>query len=326
MLFFGTAFSLCSAHWFGVWIGLEINLMAFIPILVQNGLSEEVEAGVKYFLVQAAASALLLFSSMLVFWEYGNWEMKSLSAFSSSFLIFSSLLLKLGMSPFHFWVPSVVSGLSWFCNLLLLTWQKISPLFIVCFFFSMFKELLFIFIMFSCFFGSVGGINQTSVRGLLSYSSIFHVGWMVSSGMISSEVCFFYLFFYSFILIFVLVEFEKQELKTNKQFNSVFLWSGFSRFYISMMILSMGGMPPMLGFFMKWAVLLKLILMKMVTMTIFLIIGSMVSLYYYLVLSFSIMLSSNSNLKVESFWDMKILGLILNFSGVVFLNWIWLLI
>nr|YP_009755012.1 NADH dehydrogenase subunit 2 [Lepidozona coreanica]QIP53378.1 NADH dehydrogenase subunit 2 [Lepidozona coreanica] len=325
MMFIGTFFSLCSTHWLGVWLGLEINLMGFIPIMVQSSKSEEVESGIKYFLTQAIASALLLVASLMMFWKFGSWGVSSLGIFMNSSLVLSSLLLKLGMSPFHFWVPGVVSGLSWFCNILLLTWQKVAPMLVICFFFSLSKELLFVLILLSSFFGGVGGVNQTSIRALLSYSSILHGGWMLSSMVISLEVACIYLLLYSTILIFILGEFLNQESKTNKQFNNIFLWNTFSRMAICFMILSMGGMPPMIGFFMKWMVLSILISVKMVLVSAVLIVGSVIGLYYYLILMFSILVSCNSNWKYLNYVDMKLMSwsVFFNFSGLSFIFWLW---
>nr|QIZ12539.1 NADH dehydrogenase subunit 2 [Tonicina zschaui] len=301
ILFFGSVFSLCSAHWFGVWIGLEINLIGFIPIMVQETKSEEVESSVKYFLIQSVGSSLLLLGILLTFFSYGSWSLNSFGGYLCSNLMLVSLMLKLGMSPFHFWLPSVVGGLSWLCNIILLTWQKVGPLFSMFFFFSISKEFLLLLIILSSFFGGVGGVNQTSLRGLLAYSSILHLGWVVSCLFLSLEVCFLYFVVYSFLLIMVCLLFIFMEIKNNKQFSSVFLWKKEFRVYFCLSVLSMGGMPPMLGFFMKWFVLMKLSLSSLFFISLFLILGSMVSLYYYLILSFSVILSEEYSWKFGDF-------------------------
>nr|QIZ12565.1 NADH dehydrogenase subunit 2 [Tonicia forbesii] len=327
IMFFSSVFSLCSAHWFGAWLGLEVNLMSFIPMMVQKGAMEEVESAIKYFLTQAVASALLLLAATVIFWSSGSWDMLSTSFFGSS-VILMSLLFKVGIAPFHFWLPSVVSGLSWMCNMLLMTWQKMVPLFLICFFFFIPMTQMIFLALASSFFGGVGGLNQTSVRGLLAYSSILHNGWMLSASLISSEIVFFYFFLYSFILISSLMLFLIEEVKNNMQFYSVFLWKDFSRSYLCLMILSLGGMPPLLGFFPKWLVVSKLVLMNSILIPGILVLGAMVSLYYYLILSFSIIMSQPAIWKTNKSLNFSGLPFVttMNFSGIFLLYFMSILI
>nr|YP_009034064.1 NADH dehydrogenase subunit 2 [Sypharochiton pelliserpentis]AHZ60682.1 NADH dehydrogenase subunit 2 [Sypharochiton pelliserpentis] len=320
ILFFSSLFSLSSMHWFGVWLGLELNLISFIPLMVQFGKTEEIESATKYFLTQAAASAMLLFSSLIMFWKEGNWELMSNSSLISSNMILFSLLMKLGAAPFHFWVPSVVSGLSWSMNSLLLTWQKVIPLLSISVFFSIDKEILLLLIFLSSMIGGIGGLNQTSIRSLMAYSSILHLGWMMAASIISTEVCCMYFFIYSFILISTFSKMMIQETKSSSQFFNILMWKNFSRVYLFSMIMSMGGMPPMLGFFGKWMILTSLVMSKMYLMSCFLILGSMISLYYYLNLSFSIIMSYEMGWKTtfSSKVEMYLVSMLsMNFSGLL---------
>nr|QIZ12668.1 NADH dehydrogenase subunit 2 [Acanthopleura echinata] len=321
IMFFSSIFSLCSAHWFGAWLGLEMNLMSFIPIMVQKGSMEEVESAIKYFLTQAVASGLLLLAASVMFWSEGSWDMVG-NSFLSKNIILMTLLLKMGVAPFHFWLPSVAAGLSWMCNMLLMTWQKVAPLFLICFFFFISFPQVLLLVLMSSFFGGVGGINQTSIRSLLAYSSILHNGWMLAASLISTEVVLVYFLLYSFILISVLFLFLTEEIKNNMQFFSIFLWKDFSRSYLSLMILSLGGMPPLLGFFSKWLVVSKLVLSQFVLIPFILILGAMISLYYYLVLSFSVILSHNLVWKSIKILSLPILSFMLtmNFSGIFFIS------
>ncbi|YP_010718657.1 NADH dehydrogenase subunit 2 (mitochondrion) [Liolophura japonica] len=327
IMFSSSIFSLCSTHWFGAWLGLEVNLMSFIPMMVQKGLSEEVESAIKYFLVQAVASALLLLLASMVFWEQGDWSMVSSKIFSSSFIMMS-LLLKMGMAPFHFWLPGVISGLSWVSNSLLMTWQKVAPLFLICFFFYISSIQAIMMVLMSSFFGGVGGLNQTSIRGLLAYSSILHNGWMISASLISVEMSFIYLFLYSLILFSALSLFLTEEVKNSQQFLSIFMWSKFSRACFCVTIISLGGMPPLLGFFSKWLVLSKLIVMNILFLPFILILGSMISLYYYLILGFSVILSSSVSWKKMNKKEFFFISmfLVLNLGGICFINYLGALI
>lgn len=132
--------------------------MGFIPIIAINSLS--LEGRVKYFLVQAGGSALLVLS---------------FTTFYFSRLIYVvSMCLKIGMVPFHQWVPRVVSSLSFFNIVILLTIQKLPPLLILI------KRNAINFIVLSSILrilvGRLIGVNQTQINNLLAYSSISHSG------------------------------------------------------------------------------------------------------------------------------------------------------
>lgn len=118
----GVWFSVHRNRWFGVWIGLELNLICFISFIVQRDKTCR-EASVKYFLVQACASLLLLFRGVRINNYLGRIKI----------LITISLLLKLGAAPFYFWYLWVGDGLKWIQFLFLRTIQKITPLVILFF-------------------------------------------------------------------------------------------------------------------------------------------------------------------------------------------------
>nr|YP_009773415.1 NADH dehydrogenase subunit 2 [Dendrochiton gothicus]QIZ12629.1 NADH dehydrogenase subunit 2 [Dendrochiton gothicus] len=324
IMFFGSLFSLSSAHWFAVWLGLELNLMGFIPIMVQKSTSEETESGVKYFLIQASGSALFLLGLMMMNWSFSSWDMNFYSSFLNSGFVFFGLLMKLGGAPLHFWVPSVVAGLSWFSNFLLLTLQKVGPLFMICCFLNLSTHLLVALVIMSSLFGGVGGVNQTSLRALMAYSSILHMGWMLAGASVSWMVCFIYFFFYCLILVFFVLLLITEESLNMSQFNNIFLWDGHSRNYLVFMLLSLGGMPPMLGFFSKWLILMGLLSFGNVLIVMILAVGSMASLYYYLVLSFSLFMSDSMESMKNRLAPSKLfwIGGLVTASGLVVPFWL----
>nr|YP_009131241.1 NADH dehydrogenase subunit 2 [Cryptochiton stelleri]AIA77090.1 NADH dehydrogenase subunit 2 [Cryptochiton stelleri] len=322
ILFFGTFFSLSSTHWFAVWFGLELNLMGFIPIMVQKSTMEETESGVKYFLIQAVGSGLFLFGVLLTSWDFSSWGLGFLGAVGKTGLAFFALLLKLGGAPFHFWVPSVAAGLSWLSNFLLLTWQKVAPLFMICCYLNLANYFLLGLVAMSSFFGGVGGVNQTSLRALIAYSSILHMGWLLAGASISWGVVFIYFFFYCIILFFISCLGMKEESLNMSQFSNIFVWKFYSRYCLVLMLLSLGGMPPFLGFFGKMLILVELLSLGNIVISIILILGSMISLYYYLVLSFSLLLSSSSEYMKSRAEIRNVVG----FSMLVGLGGLWSLV
>nr|YP_009716208.1 NADH dehydrogenase subunit 2 [Vulcanolepas fijiensis]QGL53220.1 NADH dehydrogenase subunit 2 [Vulcanolepas fijiensis] len=276
-LIFGTIISISSSSIFGVWLGLEINLMSFIPMIInldQNKKSSE--AAVKYFLVQTMASAIILLSSLMFILFPSN----TLS-FIPSIMITLSLSMKLGMAPFHFWFPETMEGLNWINSMILLTWQKISPLIIMSMLFN--PSTLILLSLTSALTGAVSGLNQTSLRKILSFSSISHLGWMNSIMYMNNEVWLTYFLIYSIMSIILCTSFFTLSLNYFSQL--IHLNNTSKKIMIFINLLSMGGMPPMLGFLPKWAAILTLSKNSPILMT--LIISSLITLYFYTRLCFS---------------------------------------
>lgn len=172
---FGTLLSVSSRHWLGVWFGLEINLLGFVPIIVQNGGVQSVEGAIKYFIVQALASGFLIVGGFSLGNSCFVWFVWEQVDFLVVLCLFG-LLIKLGVSPFHWWVPSVMGGLRWVSCGILLTWQKLAPFFILTSLSYLYLFMLLLFGALSSLVGGFIGIGQVQLRFLMSYSSIAHWG------------------------------------------------------------------------------------------------------------------------------------------------------
>nr|YP_010944313.1 NADH dehydrogenase subunit 2 [Acanthochitona mahensis]WLW42189.1 NADH dehydrogenase subunit 2 [Acanthochitona mahensis] len=323
VMIFGTFFSLSSSQWFGVWLGLEINMLSFIPIMVEKGGGLETEAAVKYFLVQALGSAFFLLGALGLNSNYSVWEFVMKGGVVSFGLLLFGVLIKLGSAPLHFWVPGVVGSLSWFCNFLLLTWQKVAPLFVLCSLLDVSKMLLFFLVLMSSLFGGVGGVNQSSIRSIVAYSSILHLGWVLGASLMGFFFSLFYFFMYSLILGFLCMLMVECESSMGKQFLDIYVWNSKLRGMLVYILFSLGGMPPLLGFFGKLVVLAGLVQMGYMFISMVLIGGSVVGLYYYLVLCFSLILgNSEVSLKKESSsFFLNILCVFFNLFGFVGMVW-----
>lgn len=96
-------------------------------------------------------------------------------------LIILALIIKLGIAPFHFWVPEVTQGVPLKSGLILLTWQKLAPLSILYQISpSIDSTLTMLVAILSIIVSGWGGLNQTQLHKILVYSSIAHMGWMVA--------------------------------------------------------------------------------------------------------------------------------------------------
>nr|YP_010230448.1 NADH dehydrogenase subunit 2 [Rhodinia fugax]QSV08489.1 NADH dehydrogenase subunit 2 [Rhodinia fugax] len=280
ILFFSSLISISSNSWFGCWIGLEINLLSFIPLISSpfNLLSSE--ASLKYFLTQSIASINFLFVILLKMIFMKNFFMDNFI----SIIINSSLLMKMGSAPFHFWFPNIVEGLSWFNNFILMTWQKITPMILLSYYFN--KNFLYLMIIFNIMIGSIEGLNQTSLRKLMAFSSINNLGWMIFSIMISENLWIFYFIMYSFLISIMCFFF----FNLNMFFiNQLFINNINPLIKINLLInfLSLGGLPPFLGFLPKWIMINFLIINKLYLLTFLFIMSSLIIIFFYIRIMYS---------------------------------------
>uniref|UniRef100_UPI0031F37589 NADH dehydrogenase subunit 2 n=1 Tax=Saropogon luteus TaxID=468801 RepID=UPI0031F37589 len=285
ILVFSTMVSISSNSWIGAWMGLEINLLAFIPLVTANNNLMSSEASLKYFLIQAMASSILMFAIMLFSIKMNTLFQIDQMINMTNMMLMSSLLLKMGAAPFHFWFPSVMEGLSWMNSLLLMTWQKIAPLMLLSY--LIMDILLFPVIIMSVIIGSLGGLNQTSLRKIMAFSSINHLGWMVAA-MISSETLWIlYFLIYFFLSLTLVILFNSYKMLYMNQLFSMFSSSKTMKFMLFINLLSLGGLPPFIGFLPKWLVIQSLTfnnqLFLMTLMTIF----TLITLFFYIRMCYS---------------------------------------
>nr|ADF57855.1 NADH dehydrogenase subunit 2 [Stegana leucothorax] len=280
----GSMITITSNSWLGAWMGLEINLLSFIPLMSDNNNLMSTEASLKYFLVQAMASTVLLFAVILMMMKNNiNYEINY--SFYISMIILSSLLMKSGAAPFHFWFPNIMEGLSWMNCLLLMTWQKIAPLTLI--FHVNMKLLLFSSIIMSVIIGSLGGLNQSSLRKLMAFSSINHLGWMLMALNSNESIWLIYFLMYSFLSFILTFMFNNFKIFHFNQMFSLFFNSKILKFILFMNFLSLGGLPPFLGFLPKWLVIQQLSLENQYFMLTVLVMSTLITLFFYLRICYS---------------------------------------
>nr|YP_133758.1 NADH dehydrogenase subunit 2 [Dermatobia hominis]AAR16436.1 NADH dehydrogenase subunit 2 [Dermatobia hominis] len=280
ILIMGTLISISANSWLGAWMGLEINLLSFIPLMSDDKLMST-EASLKYFLTQALASSVFLFSVILFMLN----SSKINSNFLMEMIIFSTLLLKSGSAPFHFWFPNVMEGLSWFNCLIMMTWQKIAPMMLMSY--IIFKPLIITSIILSSMIGALGGLNQTSLRKLMAYSSINHLSWMLMAMYNSNYTWMTYFMFYSFLSFVMIYMFNMFKISQINQLFSLMFYSKSMKFFLFFNLMSLGGLPPFLGFFPKWIVIQSLTINNQLFILTFMVMMTLITLYFYMRLSYS---------------------------------------
>nr|YP_009350858.1 NADH dehydrogenase subunit 2 [Pseudacanthotermes militaris]AQP27962.1 NADH dehydrogenase subunit 2 [Pseudacanthotermes militaris] len=290
----GMLVSVSSNSWLGAWMGLEINLMSFIPLMSNVKNMYNTEASLKYFIVQVLASATLLFMVVMKTLTEDLFTMEGTAY--TPMIICTPLLLKSGAAPLHWWFPGVMEGLSWENCALLMTVQKAAPLMLMSYLIEINTFTLSI-VLLSTIVGSIGGLNQTSMRKILTYSSINHTGWMLTALAISENLWVVYFMIYSTLALTVVsaiklsgVSFINQTMMTNKE-------AVLMKFMMFTSLLSLGGLPPFLGFLPKWIVIQAMVANSLAPLATIVVVTSLITLYYYLKISYSSFMILNTEPK-----------------------------
>nr|YP_009420002.1 NADH dehydrogenase subunit 2 [Manticora tibialis]ASN65989.1 NADH dehydrogenase subunit 2 [Manticora tibialis] len=292
-LFMGTMISVSSFTWLGTWMGLEINLLSFIPLLKKKNCPYSSESSIKYFLVQALASSVFFLSIMMIMME-SSMINESIMNPTLLMIINSALLTKMGAAPFHFWFPEVMNGLTWINSLILMTWQKIAPMMILSYTMKLSEYIMFIIIMCSII-GSIGGLNQTSLRKILAFSSINHIGWMISSFLMNEFIWMIYFSIYSIISVTLILMLNSLNVFQLKQMFVMMSKSSMIKFSMMINLLSLGGLPPFLGFFPKWMIIQQLS-KSYILLILVMIMMTMITLFFYLRITYSSLIMSHNEL------------------------------
>lgn len=240
------------------------------------------EGGLKYFLIQAVASLILLQTSF-------TWFLLPLP----ELFILTPISLKLGMAPFHFWLPDVVKNLNWVLNLVLLTAQKIGPIYLLSTVGATNKLFLATVGVLSVVVGATGGLNEIDIRKLIAFSSIRHIGWIAIGAILTTSLWALYLLTYIFISSTLITALYKININYIRQLTL----KNKDSIFIIVLFLSLGGFPPLLGFAPKWAILIKTIDLSL-SLTVVLILTSVLTLFYYIRARLAATSLSSSNLMI----------------------------
>nr|YP_009485566.1 NADH dehydrogenase subunit 2 [Pagellus erythrinus]AVV92427.1 NADH dehydrogenase subunit 2 [Pagellus erythrinus] len=291
----GTTITFASSHWLLAWMGLEINTLAILPLMAQHHHPRAVEATTKYFIAQATAAAMLLFASATNAWLVGQWDIQQMAHPLPITLITLALALKIGLAPLHSWLPEVIQGVDFTTGLILSTWQKLAPFALLLQLQPINSSLLLALGITSTLIGGWGGLNQTQLRKILAYSSIAHLGWMVLVLQFSPSLALLALVIY-FIMTFS--AFLTFKLNNSTNINSLAMsWSKAPVItaLAPLILLSLGGLPPLTGFLSKWLILQELTKQGLLALATLAALSALLSLYFYLRLAYALTLTVSPN-------------------------------
>nr|YP_010329466.1 NADH dehydrogenase subunit 2 [Haemaphysalis colasbelcouri]UNO54001.1 NADH dehydrogenase subunit 2 [Haemaphysalis colasbelcouri] len=274
--------TISSNFWFIFWLMMEMNMMMFIPIMKSNKINS-CNAMITYFIIQSFSSTLFFLSSTLSFLN---------ESIMFIYMMNISILIKLALVPFHFWLTMISENLDSLSLFLMLTIQKIIPLFILL---SIKSNLILTFGLISSIFGSTMALNSKFLKKILIFSSISHLGWLVILIYSESNFWISYLLIYSLIIYKILKLINKNNLTliSNFFFKKMLLSEKIS--FICLMM-SLSGMPPFIGFFIKLMAIMIIVKITKIIMII-LIISSLMNIYFYMRLIIPTLISFNQFLK-----------------------------
>nr|YP_009178855.1 NADH dehydrogenase subunit 2 [Bandicota indica]ALJ92839.1 NADH dehydrogenase subunit 2 [Bandicota indica] len=300
----GPVITMSSSNLLLMWVGLEMSLLAIIPLLTNKKNPRSTEAATKYFLTQATASMIMLLTIVLNYKQLGMWTFQQQTNNMLLNMMLISLSMKLGLAPFHYWLPEVTQGVPMHIGLILLTWQKIAPLSIL---FQIYQLLdpttTTIIAISSIFIGAWGGLNQTQTRKIMAYSSIAHMGWMLAILPYNPNLMLLNLTIYILLTIPMLISLMMNSATTINSLSLTWNKTPMILAMTSIILLSLGGLPPLTGFLPKWAIISELLKSNCSIMATLMAMMALLNLFFYTRLIYSMSLTmfpTNNNSKMIS--------------------------
>jgi len=310
----GMMIMISASHLLTLYLGLELlSLSLYSLVALQRDSATATEAAMKYFVLGALASGMLLYGMSMLYGATGTLSLAQLSALIVSggprdlvavfglVFIVAGLGFKLGAVPFHMWVPDVYHGAPTAVTLFIGTAPKLAA-----FAFIMrllvqglgaeqllveWQDMLVLMAVLSLAIGNVTAIAQTNLKRMLAYSTIGHMGFLLL-GILSGDIIgygagMFYVVVYvlmnlgSFGMIMLLSRsgFEAENLEDFKGLNQRSPWYAF---LMLLLMFSMAGVPPTVGFYAKLSVLQAVINAGYVWLAVVAVLFSLIGAFYYL--------------------------------------------
>nr|AJA04708.1 NADH dehydrogenase subunit 2 [Phrynocephalus ornatus vindumi] len=279
----GTTMTMSSSNWLLAWIGLELNMLAILPIISKPKTARASEATIKYFLTQAIASMMMLLSSTINAWLTGSWDISKLKNKYFTTIMALSLMTKMGAAPIHFWLPEVLQGTTLQTALLITTWQKLAPITLMYLISNNICPAILISAgTLSMIIGGLGGVNQTQLRKTMAYSSINNLGWTIVIMAFSPNMAIMNISIYIITTIPIFLMMTNTSMKTLQNLTTTWTTSTTTALSTALLMLSISGLPPFTGFTPKLLILNELITQKLTTLATLTIMTSLISLLFYL--------------------------------------------
>ena len=274
------------------YISLEIVSLIFYVLAARDRKSvKSTESGLKYFILGSLSSGLILLGITLVYAQTGIIDLilifDQIEFELSWVLVKIGLLFKLGSAPFHIWIPDVYEGSPIIVTIFLAIVPKIAYISILMR--ISFGGIDFILLMsgvLSIIVGAIGALNQSKIKRLLGYSAIGHMGFILLGLSTGTFLGFKSLVIY--LIIYVLMILNSFTLIKELEISLIIELRGLSRrnrvigLTQGAILMSIAGIPPLAGFYSKYIILCSILDLEMLFTSLFVILWSVVSVYYYL--------------------------------------------
>nr|ADF59274.1 NADH dehydrogenase subunit 2 [Cyrtodactylus ayeyarwadyensis] len=287
-----TIITMTSHHWMLAWLGLELNTLSILPIIMKPQHPRATEATTKYFLIQATAATMILYASTVNAWQTGQWAIPN-SSYTTTLLTTTAIMLKLGLAPVHIWYPQVLQGTTMYTALTISTWQKLAPLALL---YMMHNHLnhtvLLLMGLLSALIGGWGGLNQTQTRIIMAFSSIAHMGWLITALALNPSLATLTMLMYIIMTTAMFTPLALTNAKTIADIATTWPTSPTTLTMMMITLMSLGGLPPLTGFMPKWLILKELLATNMAPLATLILFASLPSLFFYIRLSYLTMLTA----------------------------------
>lgn len=308
----GMMVMISASHFLSMYIGLELmSLSLYALVALQRDSAVSTEAAMKYFILGALASGLLLYGISMLYGATGTLDVAAVSeairhgvqnpdllVFGLVFVV-AGLAFKLGAVPFHMWVPDVYQGavtpvvmligsapkLAAFAFIMRILAEGLQPMMIH------WSGMLVILAVLSMALGNITAIAQTNFKRMLAYSSIAHMGFfllgVLSGGIDGYGAAMFYIVVYTLMSLgafgmITLLSHEGYEADTLDAFKGLNQRSPWLAFMMLLLMFSMAGVPPTVGFYAKFSVLEAIVNTGHIELAIVAVLFSLIGAFYYL--------------------------------------------
>jgi len=308
----GMMIMISSGTFLTLYLGLELLSLPIYSLIIMNRDSISSEASMKYFIMGSIASGIFLFGISLVYGVTGTIELNLVNkviveeeVFSNITLkyglvfIMAGLVFKFGAVPFHMWVPDVYEGSPIPVTLFIGTIPKIAALgmayrLLSDTFLSISSELELLFIIIgvlSLFIGNIFAISQVDIKRMLAYSAIAHIGFIFFGFLVSDAHDFSFVTFYITVYILSTLGIFGCVLALSTKIREANLIKDFSHLGIEypilgivmvILLLSLAGVPPTVGFYAKFFILKNLVSYGYIELAVFAVLMSVIGAFYYL--------------------------------------------
>nr|AIL52173.1 NADH dehydrogenase subunit 2 [Cyrtopodion aravallensis] len=302
-----TIITMSSNHWILAWLGLELNTLSILPIIIKPHHPRATEAATKYFLIQASAAALILCASTLNAWQTGQWTMTNSLSTTATTMMTMAIMLKLGLAPAHLWYPEVLQGVTMMTALIITTWQKVAPLTLLYLtHHNLNTNTMMTIGLISALVGGLTGLNQTQIRKLMAFSSIAHMGWLITALAMSTSLTTLALLIYLVMTTTMFMALNTASAKTIMDLGTVWPHSPTLMTTTMLSLLSLGGLPPLSGFMPKWLILKDLTSNHLPMFSTMMLLSTLPSLFFYLRMAYlTVLTTPPSTTSTKHKWRFK---------------------